>query len=556
MAALPAELSQVDPSEAWSPWVPNEAQPWDRKWIAHLYRRAAFGATPQELRQAQTNGFAKTLSRLLTGEPDAADKLGLLTETGSYYNEPGNLRVWWLYTMIESGHPLREKLTLFWHNHFATSYAKVRSTRLMFEQNLILRKYALGQFRPFLLDMSKDTAMLVWLDSNRNLKGAPNENYSREVMELFSLGVGNYTEKDVQEAARAFTGWHHDSEIRTFENNPTLHDDGEKTVLKQTGKWNGSDIVRICCEQKACAKFLVGKLYDFLISETSPPEPLLEPLEERFRSSGYDIGALVAIMLESRIFFSEHAYRKKVKWPVEYAIGAVRSVTPGRIPMADLTDPLSKMGQVLFAPPNVKGWRTGTDWLNSATLLARNNFAETVSLGAWSRQNNRPEDRTNRVAVVSDAKPTTAKAGPGEPPTPTPSSPADVITILYTPQPRDIPSLVQRMGELVYGQPIARAQAAKIEHFLNQPGSVSSPKPKVMPSAPNAGSDILTASIGPPPGQPLPKVVVATPREVAPRPHDAKPKPPYKPNLASTEFHARVREALHAMMCLPEYQLN
>ena len=300
--------------------------------------------------------------------------------------------------MLEGGHPLREKLTLFWHNHFATSYAKVRSTKLMFEQNAILRKHALGKFRPFLLDMSRDTAMLVWLDSNRNVKGAPNENYAREVMELFSLGVGNYTEKDIQEAARAFTGWHHDTEVVKFEFNRDLHDDGAKTIFGKTGKFTGEDVVRLCCEQAACAKFLVGKLYAFLVSETPPPKELLAPLADRFRTSDYDIAGLVGTMLGSRLFFSEHAYRKRVKWPVEYALGAINAAVPSRVPLSDVIDPLAKMGQPLFAPPNVKGWRTGTDWLNSATLLARNNFAETVALGTWNR-NGRPPRNNGQLHV-------------------------------------------------------------------------------------------------------------------------------------------------------------
>ena len=178
----------------------------------------------------------------------------LLNETGQFYNEPGNLRVWWLYAMLEGGHPLREKLALFWHNHFATSYAKVRSTKLMYEQNVTIRKHALGKFRPFLLDMSKDTAMLIWLDSNQNVKGAPNENYAREVMELFSLGVGNYTEKDVQEAARAFTGWHHDAEQVTVREQPTA---ARRRMRRRSSARPASgpatDIIRICCDQPACA---------------------------------------------------------------------------------------------------------------------------------------------------------------------------------------------------------------------------------------------------------------------------------------------------------------
>jgi hypothetical protein len=559
--ALPSELTKVDPADAWRPWQPSQAIPWNTKWVAHLYRRAAFGPSPSDTDRALADGFPKTLDRLLTGEPDAAERLELLTDTGRYYSDPVQLRVWWLYAMIEGGHPLREKLTLFWHNHFATSYAKVRSTKLMFEQNATLRKHALGKFPPLLLDMSKDTAMLVWLDSNQNVKGAPNENYAREVMELFSLGVGNYTEQDIKEAARAFTGWHHDPEVTTFEYNPQLHDDGPKTVLDRTGNWNGDDVVRICTERPACARFLVGKLYAFLVSETPPPAGLLEPLEERYRKSGYDTADLVRAILGSKLFFSGHAYRKRVKWPVEYALGVVRAVVPGRVPLGDVAEPLAKMGQVLFAPPNVKGWRTGTDWLNSATLLARNNFAESVATGQWKRTNVRAAATPAFEAVPSPPEPVPpdglilvgppgmqaligppeqvgAAAGalgaaavygiapmdgpdqpPGGPPAggvTRPAQPApkrgggpppvdtklDPVAVLFATKPQSLRALVTRMGELLYGEEVPPAARAKVEKFLID------------------GKATVTPT-----------------------------------DMESAAFKQRAREALHALMCLPEYQL-
>lgn len=559
--ALPADLSKVDPADAWKPWVPSAAEPWDRKRIAHLYRRAAFGATPAEIDAALKAGFPKTLDRLLGGEPDAADRLELLNETGRYYSDPANLRVWWLYAMIEGGHPVREKLALFWHNHFATSYAKVRSTKLMFDQNVTIRKHALGHFRPFLLDVSKDTAMLVWLDSNRNVKGGPNENFAREVMELFSLGVGKYTETDIREAARAFTGWHHDAEVSTFENNPVLHDDGTKTVLKQTGRWTGTDVIRICCDQEACAQFLTRKLYAYLVSEAPPPEKLLAPLADRFRKSEYDIASLVSTILASRLFFSQHAYRKRVKWPVEYTLEAVRAAVPGRVPLADLTDPLAKMGQVLFAPPNVKGWRAGTDWLNSATLLARNNFAEKVAMGEWSRQSgNRNRGNVLRTLAVPTAPP---RATPPAEPTTPPAPPADQdpVAFVYAEKPKDIAAVVRRMGELLHGEPLPAKTAAKIEAFLKQPPDPSAPRDIPPQSVPGPGEPgdraVAVAPAIPSAGSPLPAGAGAKPQKLdtAPPPRAAKSKP-YTPDVASDEFKARVREAVHAVMCLPEYQLN
>ena len=223
--ALPpaAQLDQLDPVEAWQPWEPSAKEPWNLKWAGHLYRRAAFGGSPTELNEAVTRGLPGTIDLLLKGMPDADAIEKMLVAVGARTADRANafeLRAWWLYCMLNSGQPLQEKMTLFWHNHFATSIAKVQRTPLMFDQNQLMRKYALAKFGPFLLDMSKDPAMLVWLDSNSNFKAKPNENYAREVMELFSLGVGNYTEKDIREAARAFTGWHTDGD--DFEFNAAL----------------------------------------------------------------------------------------------------------------------------------------------------------------------------------------------------------------------------------------------------------------------------------------------------------------------------------------------
>jgi uncharacterized protein (DUF1800 family) len=392
MAALPP-LDKLDPVDAWKPWEPSAADPWNRKWAAHLYRRAAFGASGAELAQAQKQGFGATLALLLNGQPGASDLVSTLNDTGRIAAtrdaEGGQLRGWWVYCMLQGGHPLREKLTLFWHNHFATSITKVRDPKLMFRQNGLFRERALGTFGPMLQAVSRDAAMLVWLDSNSNVKGKPNENYAREVMELFSLGVGNYTEKDIREAARAFTGWHTDG--TGFRFNAAQHDDGEKTVLGKTGEWDGGAVVNIILEQPAAARFLVRKLYTTLVSETRAPDALLEPLCESFRASDYDIAALVKTVLASRLFYSDHAFRKRVKSPVEYALGAVRAVYRRfdesdahyrALPHQALVRWLGLMGQALFAPPNVKGWPGGRTWLNTATVLERDNFAAALASGS------------------------------------------------------------------------------------------------------------------------------------------------------------------------------
>jgi uncharacterized protein (DUF1800 family) len=286
MAATLPSLDQINPEEAWQPWRPTSADPWGRKWAAHLYRRAAFGPSRADLIEAERLGPQGTLDLLLGGRPQAEELRETLIDVGRIAADRDNageqLRSWWLYCMLYSGHPLREKLTLFWHNHFATSLLKVQNAHLMFRQNCLLRAHALGKFGPLLQEIGRDGAMLIWLDSNRNVKGKPNENYARELMELFSLGVGNYTERDIREAARAFTGWHIDGE--TFHFDARSHDSGPKTVLGQTGAWDGGDVVRIVLGQPAAARFLVRKLYHFLISEKADPPPaLLEPLCASFR---------------------------------------------------------------------------------------------------------------------------------------------------------------------------------------------------------------------------------------------------------------------------------
>lgn len=375
-------------TDAWSPWRPTAGDAWSRKWAAHLYRRAGFGPNREELVAAGKLGHEATLDLLLHGQPKAAEILPTILDVGAVAasKEDGGekLRDWWLYAMLHGQHPLREKLIVFWHNHFATSIAKVRGTDLMFRQNRTLREHALGKFGPFLQAMSRDPAMLLWLDSNSNVKGKPNENYAREVMELFSLGVGNYTEKDIREAARAFTGWHTDGKAFRFK--PELHDGGAKTFFGKTGDWDGGDVVKIILEQPAAAKFLVGKLYSYFVSEVPPPDGLLDPLADSFRKSDYDIAAIMKTMLSSKWFFSENAFRKRIKSPVEFVLGAARAVyredNDLPLPQTLLTPRVTAMAQTLFAPPNVKGWPGGKAWLNTATMLERNNFASALACGS------------------------------------------------------------------------------------------------------------------------------------------------------------------------------
>jgi uncharacterized protein (DUF1800 family) len=386
----------IDPRWAWQPYRPTDETPWDLKKVGHLYRRAAFGATWTELDTALKVGPEHAIDALLRGGP-GLDEFERQTAALIQAVPPNNgpqARAWWLYRMLYSPHPLREKLTLFWHNHFATSNSKVNNARYMLGQYELMYRHALGSFRTLLQEMSKDPAMMVWLDTSLSKKGMPNENYARELMELFSLGVGHYTEQDVREAARAFTGWEVQDGKAVF--NPAQHDGGEKTVRGQTGKFTGEDIVRICLEQKSAPYFLAGKLFRFLISETVAASPeLLEPLAAQLRQSDFDVGALVQTMLRSNLFFSPTVYRTRVKAPVDFALGIVRPLE-GRLGTTALAGALEGLGQNLFYPPSVKGWDGGQTWLNGQTLLFRQNLA----LALTSTEDNRFGRRTDPAALA------------------------------------------------------------------------------------------------------------------------------------------------------------
>ncbi|MDB5311232.1 MAG: hypothetical protein JWO38_5434 [Gemmataceae bacterium] len=390
----------IDPKTAWEPYKPSADNPWDVRKVGHLYRRTGFGATRAELEAGVADGYEKVLGRVLAGEPESAD-FGRTSEYMSSERSmpPGapqqRLSAWWLDRMLKTAHPLREKITLFWHNHFATSNAKVQNARFMLGQYRLMYRHALGSFREMLVEMGTDPAMLVWLDTTQSVRGKPNENYARELMELFSLGIGNYSEKDIREAARAFTGYEIDKGKGAF--NTRKHDPSEKTVLGKTGTFKGEDVARICLDQPACPRFIVRKLYRFLIGESEQPAPeLIEPLADLYRESEFDTGKLVAVMLRSNLFFSPAAYRAKIKSPVDFAVGIVRGLegTAGTLPLAGV---LEGLGQVVFAPPSVKGWDGGPAWLNAQTLLSRNNLA----LALTSTEDGRFGTRCDPAALLA-----------------------------------------------------------------------------------------------------------------------------------------------------------
>ena len=286
--------------------------------------------------------------------------------------ETQRLALWWGNRMLTTHHPLEEKLTLFWHTHFSTGNNKVRDTRLMFRQNEMLRANASGSFRDLLIGILRDPAMLVYLDNGENVREHPNENFGRELLELFSMGVNNYTEQDVREASRAFTGWTND--VLEFKFDVDQHDLGEKTFLGQTGPWNGDDVIDIILSQPVTARFVVGKLYRYFVRDTIDPTTQ-NKLGEQFFNDAYELKPLLRTIFLSRDFYGPMAYATKIKSPVQLMISTYRKLGLTELPtIPDFNRLTTQLGQSLFNPPNVAGWAGGRTWITPALLLQRGNL--------------------------------------------------------------------------------------------------------------------------------------------------------------------------------------
>ena len=288
------------------------------------------------------------------------------------------LQALWLYRMIFTAHPLRERMTLFWHNHFVSGEQKVRDARLMYAQNTLFRTQALGNFATLLHAVAKDPAMVVYLDNAQNRKGAPNENFAREVMELFTLGQGHYSERDIKEAARAFTGWGVDRASGSFAFLPRLHDDGEKTVFGKGGDFDGDQVLDLILERRETALFIVDKLWKEFVSPT-PDRQIVERVARDFRTSKYDLKVALRELLQTNAFWSRENRATLVKSPVEIVVGTLRQLEVAPSETLPLAFAVAGMGQNLFAPPNVRGWPGGDEWINSNTLLARKQFLDRVA---------------------------------------------------------------------------------------------------------------------------------------------------------------------------------
>jgi uncharacterized protein (DUF1800 family) len=360
----------------------------ERGRIAHLLRRAGFSPSTAEIEQATARGRDAVVEELLAPESVPDDAEARFPTSLIDYDRPATMGLWWLARMVNTRRPLQEKMTLFWHGHLTSALRRVGKLRsTMITQNEFFRANALGSFHEIVLGASKDPAMILWLDNNTNRKGKPNENYARELFELFTLGRDNgYTEEDIREAARAFTGWFQREGAFTFARNQ--HDDGEKTIFGQTGRWDGTDVVRMAVSHPSTGRFLTAKLWTFF-AYPEPEPAIVDELMAVYERSSYSVREVMRTILSHPAFYSERAYHAVVKSPAEVVAGLFRSLD-GRFFATDdarrttrlagqMVSAFSSMGQELFNPPNVEGWPGGTDWISTTGLIARYNVASVAA---------------------------------------------------------------------------------------------------------------------------------------------------------------------------------
>ncbi len=363
------------------------AVPWTTSNAAYLLRRAGFGPTAAEVEECVALGQQDAVSRLVDFE--SIDNSALetrLTQLNLDLDDIFNLYYWWVYRMLYTARPLEEKLTLFWHGHFATSFAKVNDTGFMYSQNQLLRQRGIGDFRTLLVEISRDPAMLFWLDNAFSVKEAPNENYAREVMELFSLGIGNYTQEDIREVARCFTGWSYRGTAFAFI--AGIHDTDAKTVLGHSipagrGIEDGLDVCTILADSPACAPFIARKLWRFFAAG-EPPVAVRDRMVAAYAANSHSIREMLRELFLSDEFYAPTATDEQIKSPLEMYVGTLRSLEASRdiVEYRDFRFFIYNtfiMGQTLFFPPNVKGWDGGRKWINTSTLIARYNFTNSVA---------------------------------------------------------------------------------------------------------------------------------------------------------------------------------
>ncbi len=395
----------IDPDWAWATFQPNPSTSWDLRAAAHLLRRAGFAASRTELEYAVTEQPQDVVAGLIRCQPSSSfqAQMDSLVRAALATGNVKQLSAQWVYRMLRSPAQLLEKTTLFWHGHFATSAAKVTDAKLMQAQNELLRQHALGDFAKLLLEISRDPAMLIYLDSVTNRKSHPNENYAREIMELFCLGEGNYSEDDIRELARCFTGW--EIKREKFRFNKYQHDQGSKTVLGATGEFGGEEGVALVAAHEMAPRFIASKLVRyFVMDEPHPSRELIEPLATELRANDLRIAPTIQRILSSNLFFSPHARGRKLRSPVELGVGFLRALE-GSADAYKLADSFQQLGQGLYYPPSVKGWDGGRTWINSSTLLGRSNLIRELLDSNKTRFAKRPLAdylRDNGIRSLSD----------------------------------------------------------------------------------------------------------------------------------------------------------
>jgi hypothetical protein len=379
------------------------AGPWNERWAAHLMRRAGFGGAPDEIRALAAMSPSDAVSSFIHFPSTASmpvpddvfdpvaylrDSMGTTRPAQMTADEKRarnqdvrkqerqsilSLQSWWLDRMLNSPAPLQEKMTLYFHGHFTTAAIEKGVTPAMvLGQNQLFRNDALGNLRDLTQSVSQDPAMLIYLDNALNVASHPNENYARELMELFTLGVDHYSENDVREAARAWSGWMVYRRTGQTEFVGGRHDNGSKTFLGQTGNFNGNDVVNVIYRQPQCATFFATSLLNFFVYNDPEPE-LVDAVAALIRKNDYDLAPVLSTMLRSNVFFSDRAYRALVKSPAEFVIGAHKALGLKKVDDS-AQRAMGAMGQVLFYPPNVAGWPGGQNWITSQMVIARQNF--------------------------------------------------------------------------------------------------------------------------------------------------------------------------------------
>ena len=379
------------------------AQKWNEETAAHLLNRAAFGGTPPEIGTARKKGLAAMVRELVDVRSEAANvprpawahprniremrmEIKGAKDRGENFQEKArqlrtmegeeilDLRHWWLDRMMNGPAPLLEKMTLFWHGHFATSVQKIRDGYFMWLQNDTLRRNALGNFGALVKKISRDPAMMIYLDLQQSRKEHPNENWARELMELFTVGIGNYSEQDIRESARAFTGYRIDMTTQQFRFAPFQQDRGPKNFMDHSGPLTGDDVIDLLVKKPACAQFIGRKLWRFFV-EDEPSNAIVDLVAASLQAHNFEMRPVLREILSSTQFYSERAMRTQIKSPVQYIVQTVKLLDAPLPSPVVAQNAMRQMGQILFAPPNVKGWDGGKTWISTSTLLFRYNFA-------------------------------------------------------------------------------------------------------------------------------------------------------------------------------------